>query len=76
MTGPEAAAAYAAMYGPLAANLTQPVAASAEALSSQLCELAKRPTVERADAAAITLNGALRIVLQMRVALIREGKPQ
>lgn len=76
MTGPEAAAAYAALYGPTAGVLARSMGDIADALHALLCELAVRPTTERANAAGVALEGASLAIKQLRAALLREGEPQ
>jgi hypothetical protein len=73
MTGADAARAYAALYGPSAADLCRSIPDVADGLHGQLCELSARPTVDGAEQLASNLDGARRAVLRLRERLLAEG---
>lgn len=71
MTGPDAA--YAALYGPSAADLCRSLPEIGDGLQGMLYELSARPTVDGAEQLAANLDGARRACLRIREALLREG---
>ncbi len=73
MTGPEAARAYAALYGPPAADLARGLAEVGEGIAGQLAELSARPSPDAAERAARNLEGARFACLKLRERLLAEG---
>lgn len=72
MTGQQAAAAYASLYGPSVTSLLASLPDMADGLHAQLNELHELPSVDAAEALAANLSGAQRAVLRLAQAL-REG---
>lgn len=73
MTGPHAAAVYAASYAPNSESLRQSLPEIGDGLQSQLVTLYADPSPRAAEALASNLAGAQRAVLRYREALLREG---
>lgn len=73
MTGPDAAAYYAALYAPTREDLCKALPEAADVIRSQLCELSARPTPDGCDRLSISLAGLQSAVRKLHEALIREG---
>lgn len=62
------------LYSPTADELARVLPDLADGLHGQLCELAARPTRDKAEGLAANLDGARRHALRMAEALDREGR--
>lgn len=74
MTGPEAAAMYAAQYGPSVEELRRSLPDIGDGLQAQLHELYASPDPTAAEQLAANLDGARRAVLRLAEAIRREGR--
>lgn len=73
MSRADAAALYAALYAPTAAELLQSLPDMADGLRAQLYALYAHPSIDGAEGLAANLSGAARAVLRLREALLRDG---
>lgn len=73
MTGPEAAAVYAASHTPDPEALRRGLPDMADGLFAQIQTLHDSPSPDAAERLAANLAGASRAVLRYREAMLREG---
>ena len=74
MTGPAAAAAYAALRAPSSEAIRRGLVDVGDGLQGQLHELSVRPSLDRCEQAARNLEGARLTVMRLRAALELEGE--
>jgi hypothetical protein len=74
VTGPEAAAIHAALYGPSADELRRSLPEIGDGLQAQLHDIYFRPEPAAAEHLAANLDGARRAVLRLAEAIRREGR--
>ena len=73
MTGPQAAAIYAALQGPSVEDLRRGLPEIGSGLESQFHGLYERPSAAAAESLAANLAGAHRACLRLAEAIRREG---
>ena len=74
MTGPDAAAVYATLYGPSVDELRRSLPEIGAGLEAQFHELYERPSTAAAETLAANLSGAHRACLRLAEAIRREGE--
>lgn len=71
MTGPDAAAVYAAQYAPKFEDLVKPLPDAADAFAGMLADLARDPQPERVERALVRLEGIRQHLHRLHGALTR-----
>ncbi|TWI12713.1 hypothetical protein [Aerolutibacter ruishenii] len=71
MTGPHAAAVYAAQFSPRVDELTKPLPDAGDAFAAMLADLARDPQPERVERALVRLEGIRQHLHRLHGALTR-----